>query len=112
MHEHRERSPISHTTYIYILKIMAILLRTCLPHSVHYLLGMICLSLVIIKNPTFATRGYTFVIFIFIHALQGKGNILHNVLVFIANDYHTVIEISKESEKDKSNQRFCVILKK
>ena len=67
---------------------------------------MICLSLVFIKNPVFATRGYTFVIFIFIHALQGKCNILHNILVSAGNGYHTIIDIFKISKKDKSNQRF------
>lgn len=67
---------------------------------------MICLALVIIKHPGFATRGYTFVIFIFIHALQGKDNILHTILVIIDNSYYTIIDISKVSKKDKSNQRF------
>lgn len=67
---------------------------------------MICLNLVIIKKPGFATRGYTFVIFIFIHALQGKYNILHSILVIIDNGYYTIIDISKVSKKDKSNQRF------
>lgn len=74
---------------------------------------MICLNLVIIKNPGFATRGYTFVIFIFIHALQGKYNILHSILVIIDNGYYTIIDISKVSKKTSQIKDFsCVTLKK